>query len=170
MLIMIEWILNATWVIKYWYLTYFRCLAQCNTNKRPVFPTRCRYWISKPMKNVFSVYLFVPFSSFFLLLFPSLSVSWLMKNGFLFGFYFLRLRVLYFYKIIIKYIIRSISFSVFLFFSSLSIEKRKNKKKLFGVWNRTMIISIQMSFLLTILWITSNVSINEKNVSIALHV
>jgi hypothetical protein len=61
------------------------------------------------MNNLFFCLFICSVLSFFFLF---LSVIWLMKNGFFLGF--LWLRVLYFYKIIIKYIIQSIIFFLYI--------------------------------------------------------
>jgi len=104
------------------------------------------------MKKLFSICLFVPFSFFFLL------VSYLIdEERFLFSF--LRWRVLYFYKIIIKHIIRSISS----FFHCVNTSS-------FEVYDDDL---SELSFVSIL--VTSNVWMNEKGGSrthlslIALH-
>lgn len=99
------------------FLTLFNRLVQWYTNKKFFFDLDVSIDFSNQWKTCFLfVYLFR--SQFF---FSFLSVIWLMKNGLFFSF--LRLRVLYFYKIIIKYIIRSISSFLYINTSSFQVYK-----------------------------------------------
>jgi len=141
-------------------LTCFRCLVQCNTNKNPVFSTRCRYEVFKPMENVFSVYLFVPFWSFFFIFYFSFSFFSLLS--------FLRCQWVDWW--------RTVFFSVFIFsdweccifirsLSNTSFDR--SHSFCFFSFLRCQYKSFACVFNSNddnnhFSWITSNVSINEK--------
>ncbi len=99
------------------FLTFFKCLVQWYTNKKFFLWSRCQYLVFKPMKKLLFCLFIGSVHSFFFLLFVSYLID---EERFLFSF--LRLRVLYFYKIIIEYIIRSISFFLYVNTSSFQVD------------------------------------------------